>query len=73
LLESLARQTLLPYELVAHDDASEDATVSLLEAFAREAPFEVRNRARNLARTSLDRLRDLPTAAAHLGSILRAP
>lgn len=42
LLESLRAQTHLPAELVAVDDASEDRTLKLLEAFAREAPFPVR-------------------------------
>jgi O-antigen/teichoic acid export membrane protein/glycosyltransferase involved in cell wall biosynthesis len=42
LLESLARQTRLPDELVVHDDHSHDATVAMLEAFAARAPFEVR-------------------------------
>ncbi|HEX8073557.1 MAG TPA: glycosyltransferase [Thermoleophilaceae bacterium] len=42
LLESLARQTRLPDELVAHDDGSEDSTVPLLESFGRSAPFPVR-------------------------------
>src|SRR2546423_1792684 len=39
LLESLARQTRAPAELVVHDDASEDGTVAMLEAFAARAPF----------------------------------
>jgi len=41
-LESLARQTLLPYELVASDDASKDGTLSALHSFAASAPFPVR-------------------------------
>lgn len=41
-LDSLARQTLLPYELVVCDDGSTDATVSILEAFASSTPFPVR-------------------------------
>ncbi len=41
-LDSLARQTSLPYELVVTDDESSDETVSLLEAFAATAPFPVR-------------------------------
>lgn len=41
-LNSLARQTMLPYELVVCDDGSTDGTVSILEAFAAEAPFAVR-------------------------------
>jgi glycosyltransferase involved in cell wall biosynthesis len=40
-LDSLLRQTLLPQELVVCDDGSTDATVSILEAFATEAPFSV--------------------------------
>lgn len=42
LLDSLAAQRLMPFELVASDDASADATVALLEAFAAHAPFPVR-------------------------------
>ena len=41
-LASLATQTQLPHELVVVDDASEDATVDILGAFAAEAPFPVR-------------------------------
>lgn len=42
LLRSLAEQELPPDELVVQDDASTDATVALVEEFARTAPFEVR-------------------------------
>src|SRR5437867_476200 len=42
LLESLVRQRRPPDELVVHDDASEDSTLSILEAFASAAPFVVR-------------------------------
>lgn len=41
-LRSLAAQDLLPDELVVQDDASDDDTVAVIEAFARSAPFEVR-------------------------------
>jgi glycosyltransferase involved in cell wall biosynthesis len=41
-LESLASQSRLPDELVACDDGSRDGTASILEAFARRAPFPVR-------------------------------
>ncbi len=41
-LASLLAQTRLPDELVACDDGSTDGTVSILEAFARRAPFPVR-------------------------------
>jgi glycosyltransferase involved in cell wall biosynthesis len=41
-LESLAHQTLLPDELVVSDDASDDRTVELVQAFAAGAPFKVR-------------------------------
>ena len=49
-VESLARQELLPDELVVCDDLSTDGTVELLEQFARTAPFPVRihRNARNL-------------------------
>ncbi|MBI5627064.1 MAG: glycosyltransferase family 2 protein [Nitrosomonadales bacterium] len=40
-LQSLLSQTCLPYELVVCDDASEDATPVIVEAFAAEAPFKV--------------------------------
>lgn len=40
-LSSLERQTLPPSELVVCDDRSEDATVSLVEEFARRARFPV--------------------------------
>ena len=42
LLDSLARQTTLPAELVVSDDASDDATPELLATFAARAPFPVR-------------------------------
>ena len=41
-LRSMACQELLPYELVAVDDGSNDDTVELLHQFARIAPFPVR-------------------------------
>ncbi len=41
-LDSLARQTLLPLELVVGDDASQDGTVAIIEDFAKHAPFPVR-------------------------------
>ena len=40
-LDSLARQILLPYELVVCDDGSFDATVGILQKFQKEAPFSV--------------------------------
>ena len=40
-LESLARQTLLPCELVVSDDHSSDRTLSVVETFAASAPFPV--------------------------------
>lgn len=40
-LESLAAQTLTPFELVASDDRSSDATVAILKDFAARAPFPV--------------------------------
>lgn len=41
-LESLARQTHPPVELIASDDASEDDSVVILERFANKALFEMR-------------------------------
>jgi glycosyltransferase involved in cell wall biosynthesis len=41
-LDSLARQTLLPDELVVSDDQSTDRTLEVIEQFAGEAPFPVR-------------------------------
>ena len=40
-LDSLARQTHLPDQLLVHDDCSHDATLDIVEHFAREAPFPV--------------------------------
>ncbi len=53
-LESLARQTLPPSELVVGDDGSTDRTLDIVAEFARSAPFPVlvhRNEA-NLGYTS---------------------
>jgi glycosyltransferase involved in cell wall biosynthesis len=41
-LDSLAGQTLLPFELIACDDGSTDGTVEILRRFATNAPFTVR-------------------------------
>lgn len=41
-LQSLASQSLLPYELVVSDDGSTDDTLSILHRFALDAPFPVR-------------------------------
>lgn len=41
-LQSIAHQTRLPEELVINDDASTDDTVTLINAFAKTAPFPVR-------------------------------
>jgi rhamnosyltransferase len=41
-LNSFLEQTLLPFELVACDDASSDSTCKLLEEFSHKAPFPVR-------------------------------
>ncbi len=41
-LDSIARQTRLPDELVIFDDASTDTTVSIVRDFAQHAPFPVR-------------------------------
>lgn len=40
-LDSLAAQTLLPYELVVTDDGSSDTTLDIVTEFAHEAPFPV--------------------------------
>ena len=39
--DSLANQTLLPYELVVYDDQSKDDTLGIVQDFARKAPFPV--------------------------------
>ena len=41
-LETLARQSLPPAELVVTDDGSTDGTLSILDAFSTVAPFPVR-------------------------------
>ena len=41
-LASLARQSLLPLELVITDDGSNDATIDIVAEFAESAPFPVR-------------------------------
>src|SRR5688572_4379256 len=41
-LESLARQTLAPFELIVSDDDSSDATMKIVAAFARTAKFPVK-------------------------------
>lgn len=41
-LDSVARQTRLPYELVVCDDRSSDNTVEIVKAFSSSAPFPVR-------------------------------
>jgi glycosyltransferase involved in cell wall biosynthesis len=40
-LDSIARQTILPVELVLCDDGSVDATPEIVAKFARSAPFKV--------------------------------
>src|SRR5271163_793730 len=41
-LDSFARQTALPSELVVTDDCSSDSTLEVVSAFAANAPFPVR-------------------------------
>lgn len=41
-LESIAQQTLLPWELVVSDDGSTDSTVAIVREFAGRAPFPVK-------------------------------
>lgn len=40
-LQSIAAQTIQPYQLVVCDDGSTDRTVQILEDFAKTAPFQV--------------------------------
>ena len=40
-LDSLAAQTLTPYELIVTDDGSTDSTLEILDEFTRRAPFPV--------------------------------
>ena len=40
-LETLARQSLSPMELVVTDDGSTDETLNIVEAFSAVAPFPV--------------------------------
>jgi glycosyltransferase involved in cell wall biosynthesis len=42
LLDSIARQSLLPDELLVGDDGSSDRTLAIVRNFAEEAPFAVR-------------------------------
>lgn len=42
LLDSLAKQTVLPYELVVSDDNSSDDTIRIIEDFSNTAPFNVK-------------------------------
>ena len=41
-LDSIARQTHLPAELIVSDDASTDDTIKIVKTFAKTAPFPVR-------------------------------
>jgi len=41
-LESIARQTVLPNELIICDDNSTDATLRILKDFQEKAPFEIK-------------------------------
>ena len=41
-LVSIAKQAVIPYEIVVCDDGSADATLSLVKEFAASAPFPVR-------------------------------
>jgi len=61
-LASIAAQSRLPDELIVHDDASEDTTPSIVEAFAARAPFPV-SLTRNAARLGSTRNFDGAIAA----------
>jgi hypothetical protein len=68
-LDSIAAQTRRPDLLLACDDASQDGSVALLEAWAALAPFEVRI-VRNAA--NLGYLRNFEQAIAHCDTELIA-
>ncbi len=53
-LDSLARQTLLPYELVVSDDQSADRTLDVIRQFAAASPFLVRVVPNNIRRGFAD-------------------
>jgi glycosyltransferase involved in cell wall biosynthesis len=61
-LRSIAAQTVTPAELVVHDDASTDSTVTVIEEFAKSSPFPVRltinDRQRGFSETFLAALED---------------
>lgn len=42
LLDSLATQTYLPFELVISDDNSSDKTIEIIEEFSKTAPFNIK-------------------------------
>lgn len=48
-LESIAKQDLLPYEMIISDDGSEDDTVQIAKQFAGRAPFRVEVRVNDTA------------------------
>ncbi len=41
-LQSIAKQTRLPFELVIFDDCSTDSTIAIIKKFAESVPFEVK-------------------------------
>lgn len=47
-LDSIARQTRLPDELIISDDASADSTEDIVFGFAQNAPFPVRFQRNNV-------------------------
>ena len=74
-LDSIAQQTRMPAELIVIDDRSVDTTVTIVEAFARTAPFPVKlhvNEA-NIGSASKGITKNFETAVALCHGDLIAP